>query len=171
MALIEKFHIVAESIPVMAGVELIEGTFVKLNSDGEVIKATGSASEVCLGVCGDTKSTSTSGLPSTNASSMGSFVNRVSDTFDETKASGEMTVYHSGGSFASNMFESLSYVPGEALYVSSNGKLTNVASSSGQVVAVCTKAPGAYDSGVPGLDTSNGSMQLSGSYIEFKLLV
>jgi hypothetical protein len=169
MALIEKYHVIADHYPVATGETIIEGMFGKLNSSGEVVLATGAASEVAIGVCGDTKSTSTSGLPTTNASSMGSFVNRVSDNFDETRASGRMTVYHSGGVFATNQYEALTFAVNEALYVSSNGKLKNTASTSGQIVGYVTKAPAAYDSGVPGTDI-NGSLTL-GNYMEFKLVV
>ena len=176
MALIEKFVVIADHYPVNSSASLIEGMFVKLNSSGEVVAATGGASEVALGVCADTKSTSTSGLPSTNNAYVGgtlgasaTFVNRVSDTFDETKASGRMTVYHGGGIFASNQYEALTFAVNEALYVSASSKLTNVASTSGQIVGYVTKAPAAYDSGVPGTDI-NGSLTL-GNYMEFKLKI
>jgi len=171
MALIEKYHVVAAFYPVKAGEEIIEGMWGKLDSNGELVLATGASGEYAIGVCGDTKSTSTSGLPSTNASSQGAFVNRVSDMYDETKASGKMTVYMSGGEFATNQYETDvgSAVPSDPLYVSSNGKLQAAASTSAQIVARLTKAAGAYDSGVPGLDV-NGSLTL-GNYCEFKLVL
>jgi len=173
MALIEQFHVVADHFPVASSVtNLIEGMFVKQDSSGNIIKATGGASERALGVSGDTKSTSLSGLPSTNDSSMGAFVNRVSDSFDETRASGRCTVYHSGGKFASNQYVAAPSTPwavGLPLYVSSLALLTTDASTSAQIVATCTAVPGAYASGVPGIDT-NGSITL-GNYIEFKLEV
>src|SRR3990170_4087075 len=128
MALIPEFHVVADHYPVNADVtNLIEGMFVMLNSAGEAIKATGGSGTRALGVSDDTKSTSQSGLPATNESSQGAFVNRVSDTFDETKASGRITIYHSGGKFASNQYEaspSEPYAVGLPLYVSGNALLT-----------------------------------------------
>lgn len=175
MALIEQFHIVADHYPVASGQEIIEGQLVKLNSSGEVVIADGSSGEVVLGVAGDTKSTSVSGLPTVNNARLGTggtseaFVNRVSDTFDETKASGRMTVYHSGGKFATNRFNAGTYSVGDALYAASDGDFTNVASTSMQIVAYLTKVPGAFESGVPGIDV-NGSITL-GSYIEFKLVI
>lgn len=171
MALIEKFFIVADHYPVKTGVEIIEGMFVKLDANGEVVLATGTSNEVALGVAADTKSTDTSGLPSTNDAEPGSvpFVNRVSDSFDETRASGRMTVYHSGGTFASNQFFGSGYLVNDPLYVHSSGKLTRVASASGQVVAYLTKIPAATASGVPGTDVS-GDLSL-GSYGEFKLVI
>ena len=169
MALIEQFHIVADHFAVASGQEIIEGQLVKLNSAGEAVIADGSSGEVVIGVAGDTKSTSVSGLPTTNDSSQGAFVNRVSDTFDETKASGRMTVYHSGGKFATNRFQSGSFSVGDSLYAHSTGNFTNVASTSGQVVAILTQVPGDFDSGVPGIDI-NGSLTL-GNFIEFKLII
>lgn len=174
MALIEKFVVVSTQFPVNASAELVEGMFVKLNSSGEIVVCTGASGEIALGVCADTKSTSVSGLPSTNVAYLGSngaatssFTNRISDQYDETKGSGKMTVYFSGGEFQSNQYTSRSYTVGEALYIASTGKLDNVASTSGQIVGTVLKAPGATDSGVPGLDV-NGSMTL-GNYIQFKL--
>jgi hypothetical protein len=176
MALIERFHVIADHYNVAAGEEIIEGMIVTLNSSGEVVLATGASGEIALGIAGDTKSTSVSGLPTTNAASLGaggvdqSFINRVSDTFDETKASGRITVYHTGGSFATNQFAALSYSVNDPLYVASTGKLTNVASTSNQIIGYVTKAQSPYDSGVPGIDV-NGSMALVGNYIEFKLAI
>lgn len=182
MALIEKFHIVADHFAVHTGEEIIEGMIVKLNSAGEVVIASGASGEIAIGIAGDTKSISVSGLPTTNAARLGvggtssSFVNRVSDTFDETKASGRMTVYHSGGSFATNQYETvdsmlspITYAVNDPLYVSANGKFTQEASTGGQIIAYLTKVPGAYDSGVPGIDV-NGSLSL-GNYMEFKLVI
>jgi hypothetical protein len=174
MALIERFVVVADHHPVASGEEIIEGQWVKLNTSGEVVIADGSSGEIALGVAGDTKSTSTAGLPSTNDALLGApatsqqFVNRVSDTFDETKASGRMTVYNGGGSFATNQYEGTPAV-NDSLYVASNGNAQTSASTSGQIVGLVTKAAGAFDSGVPGVDV-NGSLSL-GNYIEFKLLI
>lgn len=176
MALIEEFHVVADHYPVDSTVtNLIEGMFVMLSSStGNAIKATGASGTRCIGVSGDTKSTSTSGLPATNNAQPTNtpFVNRVSDSFDETKASGRVTVYHSGGKFASNQYEPspvATYTVGQALYVSANSLLTSDASANSQVVGTLTALPGPFASGVPGIDIS-GSLTL-GNYIEFKLEV
>lgn len=174
MALIEKFVVVADHYPVHAGEEILEGMWVELNSSGEVILANGSASEVALGVAADTKSASTAALPSTNNAFIGAaavssqFVNRVSDAFDETKASGRMTVYHSGGTFATDQYTGTIAV-NDDLYVHSTGVLTATPSTSAQIVAYCVKAPGAYPSGVPGIDV-NGDLTL-GNYTEFKMVI
>lgn len=177
MALIERFVVVATQFVVDSAASLTEGMLVKLNSSGNVVLATGAASEYAIGICADTKSTSTPGIPSTNDAVIGSnggatskFVNRISDGYDETKASGKMTVYSAGGEFDTNQYDtSLSYTVGTPLYVKSDGTLTNSASSSGQIVALCLKAPTALDSGVPGLDV-NGSMTL-GNFMRIKLVI
>jgi FlaG/FlaF family flagellin (archaellin) len=169
MALIPKFIVVANEFPVQAGQSIIEGMFVKQYTDGTIVLATGASDEVALGIAGDTKSTSVSGLADTNASSVGAFVNRISDQFDETKASGKMTVYHSGGFFTSNQYETGSYTVSCPLYISVNGNLTVTPSASVQVVGYCTAVPAAYPSGVPGIDV-NGSISL-GNFLEFKLRI
>jgi len=175
MALIEKWFIIADHYPVVAGQEIIEGMFVKLDPTGAIVKATGAGGEIALGVAADTKSTSVSGLPSTNSAYIGAaataqqFINRVSDTFDETKASGRMTVYHNGGVFATNQFEAGSYAINDPLYVSGNGKLTVAASASTQIVGRVVKVPGAYPSGVPGTDVQ-GSISL-GDYLEYSQVI
>ena len=183
MALIEKYHVVAAFYPVHAGEEIIEGMWVKLNSDGEAILADGSSTEICIGVAGDTKTATTKvGIPTMNPShgfspdgltgTTTQFVNRVSDQYDETKASGKITVYMSGGEFATNQYETdvASMDPSApALYVSNLAKLTGTPSNSAQIVAMLTKSAGVFESGVPGIDV-RGSMSL-GNYCEFKMVI
>lgn len=173
MALIEEYHVVADSLTIDASVtNMIAGMFGMFNSTGNIVIATGAASTRAIGVSADTKSTSVSGLPATNSSSQGAFVNRVSDSYDETKASGRVTLYHAGGRFASNQYVAApvaTYTPGCALYVSSGGLLTPDASANAQVVATCVAVPAAFPSGVPGIDIT-GSLTL-GNYIDFILLV
>ena len=190
MALIPKFHILAAHYPVLAGEEIVAGMWVILDTaTGDVkLAKNASSSDLVIGVAGDTKSsTGQSGLPETNSAAIGggggfdangnvvgadtaaAFQTRVSDTFDETKASGRMTVYQNGGVFATNEYEATGIVVNSPLYVSTNGKLTTTPSLSGQIVAYCTVAPGPYESGVPGTDI-NGSMSL-GNYLEFKMVI
>ena len=194
MALIPKFHILAAHYPVKAGEHIVAGQWVVLDVTGEVKRATGASGELVIGVAGDTKSTHVSGLPETIGAGIGGggrfdvngdpvpaaltdsrtsphahgapFQTRVSDGFDETKASGRMTVYQSGGVFATNEYTGIIGV-NDPLYATTYGKLT--ASPGLQIVAYCTVAPGPYESGVPGTDI-NGSMSL-GNYLEFKMVV
>ena len=167
MALIEKYHVVASGHTVGAD-DIKEGQFVSLNASGEVVLSDGTG--VTLGVAGDTKSDSASAMPGVT----GKWQNRVSDYFDETLASGMITVYHGGGEFATDQFEAdvEAADPGVKLYVSANGKLQ--VASNGDAVATLTRAAGVYPSGVPGTDI-NGDLALAGEnsnqYIEFQLLV
>jgi len=167
MALVEKFFVVASEHPVGTS-DIKEGQVVKLNSSRMIVPYDGDG--VVLGIAGDTKSTSASAMPGVYPG----WQNRVPDGFDETKASGLMTVYENGGEFATDQYEDdvLTALPGVNLYASSNGKLQ--ATSSGNAIAVLTRAAGPYISGVPGIDI-NGDMALRGEhsnqYIEFKLLV
>lgn len=167
MALVELFHVVAANHTV-GSTAIDEGQLVKLNTSGEAVPYDGSG--VVIGVAGDTKSSSASAMPGIATG----WQNRASDSYNETAASRELTVYMAGGQFATDQFETdvESANVGVKLYASSNGKLQ--ATSSGDAVAVLTKAAGSYPSGVPGTDI-NGDLALSGDnsnqYIEFKLLV
>ena len=177
MALIEKFHVVAAERDVASGESIKEGQLVSLNTSGEVVLA--STNAAVYGIAADTKSTSASAMPGIASG----WQSRVSDYFDETSASGKMTVYHSGGEFATDQFATnvASANPGTLLYGNASGVL-DTATEAGQTsstagvlpVARLTQADGSYPSGVPGVDI-NGDQALSGensnTYIEFKLLV
>jgi hypothetical protein len=167
MALVELYHVVADFYDVNSAADVVEGMFLQQNSSGELILATGGAGTKALGVAGDTKSTAP-GMPKVNGSS-DNFVNRVSDPFvNESSASGKMTVYHSGGKFATDQYDDgVSYTVGDDLFVGSDGKLTSASSANSQVVATVVAVPGPFDSGVPGT-TVNGSLSL-GTYLVFKL--
>jgi hypothetical protein len=175
MALIPLFHVVADEFPVSSD-EMIMGSFVKFDTSGNVTNADGTASEWAIGIAGDTKSDSVSGIPSTNGAIIGNkttkeaFVNRVSDGLtDETKASQLMTVYHSGGKFATDQYDATaSYVPGDALYVGADGALQPTSAGSSQIVGRVVKE-GDFPSGVPGVDV-DGDITL-GEYLTFILLV
>lgn len=177
MALVEKFHVVAAERPVATGQTIKEGQCVALNTSGEVVVESVSYG-MTYGIAGDTKSTSASYMPGVASG----WQNRVSDYFDETKASAKMTVYHSGGEFATDQFATnvANATPYTALYAKS-GVLDTSGEGAGAsyVVAYLTQAAGSYPSGVPGVDV-NGDMALSGdsttgsggtTYIEFKLVI
>jgi len=185
MALIERFHVVAAERPVATGETIKEGMVVSLNNAGEVvIQGTGPNGTFVLpyGLAGDTKSTSASSMPGVYSG----WQNRVSDYFDETKASAKMTVYHSGGEFATDMFRANvgALTTTMAPLYAINGYLVTVDSQASGVVARLVKCAGYEMSGVPGVDT-NGDMALkseaytsTGSdstytdkYIEIKLVI
>ena len=174
MALVEKFHVVAAERPVAADITIKEGQVVSLNALAQVVLESATY-PIPYGIAGDTKSTTASAMPGIVAG----WQNRASDYFDETKASGKMTVYHSGGEFATDQFHS--NVAGvttllTTLYARS-GVLNTVGEDAGPTsypVARLTQVDGAYPSGVPGTDI-NGDMALAGdntnTYIEFKLII
>ena len=183
MALIELYFVVADHLQVKDQEEIIEGDFVKIDAVTGKLVLCDTAGERPYGVAGDTKSVATSGMPSMNEANLSNgddmlgtpnprgFVNRVSDSFDETKASGRLTVYHSGGKFATNRYvvAGAAFAPGVPLYVTNDGRLTTVDGGVKFIVAICVKAPSAYPSGVPGTDV-DGSMSL-GDYLEYKLVI
>lgn len=170
MALIPKFFVVATEYPIASDETAIKmGQLVQMNTAGTVELGT---SGVILGLAGDTNSSTAASMPGV----YDGWQNRVSDSFNETKASGLMTVYTNGGEFATDMFEDdvLTADLGAYLYASASGNLQ--AGISGTPIAVLTRAAGPYPSGVPGVDVpSYNDMALKGEqdnqYIEFKLLI
>ena len=171
MALIEKFMVVAAEKPVASSATIKEGVIVSLNASGEVVLPSAQF-PIPYGIAGDTKSTSASAMPGVQSG----WQNRVSDYFDETKASGKITVYHSGGEFATDQFVAnvANVAIGAPLYANlTTGQLDDQVTASG-IVARLIKAAGAYPSGVPGTDI-NGDQAVSGdnsnTYIEIKLVI
>ena len=172
MALVPRYHVVADELPIYSGANVTMGSVVTLDSEGRVVQAT--PSDDALGLAGDTKDQSTPGIPSTNPAHLGvggeeiKFTNRVSDPIDETRASAEMTVYHSGGKFATDQYDmTQSYTPMDDLYFDASGQITNVNTGSGIIGKVITE--GEFMSGVPGTDI-NGDISL-GDFLTFKLTV
>lgn len=171
MALIERYHVVAAERDVASGETIKEGQIVSLNSSGEVVLQS-ATNPAPYGIAGDTKSTSASSMPGISSG----WQNRASDYFDETSASGKMTVYHSGGEFATDQFSSnvSSATIGDSLYANNGLLCTAAESTTSGVVAKLIKAAGTYPSGVPGIDL-NGDQALGGdnsnTYLEIKLTI
>lgn len=177
MALIEIYHVVADMYAVDPDwtTAINEGEWVALTTSGTSVyaqRADGSTDRV-IGVAGDTMSNTTPGTPYAaqlvvNAAGATRWTqNRVSDFFNETLASGKITVYTGGGKFATDKFVGAgAFAAGTELYVSTAGLLTSVDAGNSQVVAVSVAAAAAYPSGVPGTDTTDGSLSL-GDYLTF----
>ncbi len=182
MALIEIYHVVADMYPVDVDWTnpIIEGQCVRLTAGGQAARATGGVGTRTMGLAGDSMTTTvpTAANPHTPYSAALTVngaggtqwtQNRVSDAFNETLASGMITVYNGGGKFATTEYEILAgaapiaYGVGNALYSSANGRLTNVASVSAVIVADVVGTPAAYPSGVPGTAVQS-SMSL-GTYM------
>lgn len=181
MALIEIYHVIADMYPLdpdwLGTPEILEGTLMTLDAAGFATTCDGTTDR-CIGIAGDTSSNATSGTPYAasliinGAGATRQTENRVSDFFNETLASGKITIYHSGGTFATDLFETGVEVdaPPHLLYASANGYLQDADAGNGQIVGTMTAAVQAWDSGVPGTDTAHGSMSL-GDYVTFKLEV
>jgi hypothetical protein len=156
MAIIPLYYVVADTYPVdSTTVDIAEGQCVALTSAGvRRCDGTGGVQKV-IGLAGDTKAVSN--MYSTMPGVSTGWQNRVSDGYDETKASGMLTVYHSGGVFATDMFVNSNvaaanvgdYFKADA----STGNLTwDSATKSLVSIAQLVAPAGAYPSGVPGTD-------------------
>jgi hypothetical protein len=180
MSLIPLHHVVADELPVSDN-EMLMGSFVGLDVDGNVVPlvlgSNTAGALIPLGIAGDTKSDSQASLPSTNGALIHSqttqtpFVNRVSDMFDETKAAGLMTVYYSGGKFATNIYSdqdtlTADFAPGDLIHWDVAAGLNT--SATGTLIA-SVLAHGEYGSGVPGTDI-DGDISL-GEYVTVKLAI
>ena len=191
MALVEKYHVIAAVYDVDPNsAEIKEGMLVALNGANGVRRVTTGDDNKVLGVSGDTFSTSASAMPGVGTGYISggnevSFQNRVSDYFDETKASGKVTVYFGGGEFATDQFVDANVdatkIGSYLIADEATGTLKYGGADPGTLsaagtppVAMLTKAAGMYPSGVPGVDL-NGDRALGGDnsnqYIEFKLMV
>lgn len=203
MALIEVYHVVADQYPVdpsWTSPDTLEGKIVSINSSGYVVPCDGSAAAPIhgagasypFGLAGDTQSDSTASTPYTSSvvisgnayvnpttgeynGQFGSTVNRVSDFYNETRASGLMTVYHSGGKFKTDQIvdptdlsDWSGTVPGAPLFATSTGLITPDTSNSTIVVGRFISI-GEEQSGVPG--TVARSSTSLGTYVTFKLTI
>ena len=188
MALIERYHTVASALSVDrdSANDIIEGAPVQLETSGGatvVQRFDGNATaDFCMGIAGDSFDQDSGNHPYSETvvvSGTGgtrSTQNRVSDMFDETVASGQITVYNGAGEFFTDQYDTGgTYTPGLALYATNGGLISNAANANiiGRVIA----APAAYPSGVPGVDDTpenattsaiNGSTSL-GDFLHFQL--
>jgi hypothetical protein len=177
MALIPIFQVVADEYYVDPNwtTDILAGNFVTL-SGGYAVRANGNTDSI-LGVAGDTQSTSSSVTPYAtqliiNGAGQKRWTeNRVSDFYNETGASGKITIYTSGGKFATDLYGTMvTTATANSLYVGTTGKLTSsTPGGTANVVAKLVAAPTAWPSGVPGTDVS-GSTSL-GTYITFVLQI
>src|ERR1035437_4126969 len=104
MALVEVFHVVANEYPVDTSSpnnDIKEGMLVAFNGANGVRRVDAVTGVLgVIGIAGDTKSSSASAMQGVYPG----WQNRVSDSFDETKASAKLTVYSSGGIFATDQY-------------------------------------------------------------------
>ena len=189
MAIIPVHHTIATQYAVASGsgsitegmgVALAVDSASDLNPYAKLLDANGGFT---IGLAGDSKLTSSSGnaysdsvVVSGSGSTRGT-VNRVSDMFDETLASGKITVYMGVGEFLTDQFVSSEFdafgdnAAGATLYVvqsgANAGKITTTSSNNGNKIGYLIAAQNAYPSGVPGTEI-NGSTSL-GNFIRIAL--
>jgi len=185
MALIVEYHVVADMYPVNTASAISAGMLISLTAGLAVPTPTGgTATKTCLGIAGDSslnaegQTTAYSANLVIGADGAGSrwTENRVSDFYDETMASQKITVYNGGGKFW--VSEDLIDVPAD---IAGGELLRPSAATAGfwddgatvannDEVALAVGANTAYDSGVPGTATTDGSMSL-GNYVPLVLRI
>jgi len=177
MALIPVYHVVPSYYDVdpshdVTNNPIIMGEFVALNSSNYVTQT--NVTTLAVGIAGDTIANDQGYTPYTadiiisGGGHIRTTSNRVSDFFDETRGSGKMTVYHSGGEFWTDRYVTgATWTRGANVFTNANGLLTPTDPGSGRVVGRHLDGPEDYPSGVPGTDVS-GSITL-GTYVRFAL--
>jgi hypothetical protein len=183
MALIEWFHVVADELPIDTdyATDIPQGRLVSLDTDGYVKLALDTNGNLAIGLAGDSRSQGTTsytpesgsalqyGGSGDSTSAKGALVigawgagrrntqNRIADNYNETLASGKMTVYHQGGVFWTDQYDSTEMaaaVPGQRLYAGNVAELGDgcfkTTSTVGWVVAQLFQGPLSFPSGVPG---------------------
>tara|TARA_Y100000310_G_scaffold55023_1_gene50416 strand:+ start:6475 stop:7032 length:558 start_codon:yes stop_codon:yes gene_type:complete len=185
MAIIVEQHVVADRyVPASA---ITAGHLVTQNAAGQAVSAVAGSTDA-IGVAGDSwlaaegQTTAYSDqvtIGSTDSSTPRQrwTENRVSDFYDETRASGLITVYHGGGKFwiLNTLFDSdaTDVVPGDKLQVTAAGTAgewgRGAGDVAGEIVGMAVGASQAYQSGVPGTDIQ-GSITL-GNFVPVTLRI
>jgi hypothetical protein len=178
MALIPEYFVIADMYPVSSSA-VTAGMIVALNSSGQVVPAPTSTSvgQAAIGIAADSsldaagQTTAYSAQVTVGADGAGSrwTENRVSDFYDETVASQKITVYNGGGKFwvSEDLFDAAASVtPGTPLGISNvtAGEWEESSVTDDDICGIAVGSNTAYDSGVPGTDTTDGSISL-GNYI------
>ena len=175
MALIVEQHVVADMYPV-GTTAISAGMPLMFDTDGNVIPTNAADLTTVIGIAGDsfltTEGQTTAysaqvviGATDADTARRRFTSNRVSDMYNETLASGKMTVYNGGGKF----WISDDLVTGEGtmnagdlLEAAANGQYV-AGATAGEVIALVTGVAQQYSSGVPGTDTPDGSNALGTS--------
>ncbi len=178
MALIVEYHVVADmyevgSLDVKAGMLVGFGTGANA---GKIVPAIVGSETAVIGIAGDSalssgQTTAYSDTVLIGANSTSRYTsNRVSDFYNETAASGKITVYNGGGKFwiSEDLFDGADasgVTAGQLLGLGdTNGYWETSAVTADNVVAIAAGTVSAYSSGVPGTDTTDGSITL-GDYV------
>ena len=182
--IIPVYRVTSSYFPIAATTTIEAGHCVTLDSNGYVTKKTGNSGNAAIGLCGDRN----------RASEAYEWVNRVSDSGNETAGSGMMTVYHSGGEFYVDVNDSAITTPqGSAItgVVASNatttvgtllypdgtaGLLDSAQLGSDAAVGIVLEAAAALDSGIPGEYEPGSSVEyaddsVARTWVRIKLLI
>lgn len=200
MALIEKYMGIAaiQKVDVTSTPsDIKEGMLVYLNGANGVRRVDETNKNKVYGIAADTFSQTAAAMPGIDKTAVvgagrtASWQGRASDGYDETRSSGKMSVYVSGGEYATDQFRDSNVaaanvgqimVAGGTSYeglLDNSSTYANVSTAivaGRQPIAMLTLAKGAYPSGVPGVDVlPNNDIALKGdntnTYIEIKLLI
>jgi len=182
MALIVEYHVNADMYAVGA-TAITQGMLVGFNSSSQIVPTT-AATDLSVGIAGDaalaaeaaTTAYSANLTVGANGNGTRFTENRVSDFYDETTASQKVTVYNGGGKFhvSDDVFDTAADISGGELLrpsAATAGYWDDGATvANNDEVGLAVSASVAYDSGVPGTDTSSGSISL-GDYVAVVLRV
>ena len=182
MALIVEYHVVADMYPV-GGTAISAGMLVSFNANTQIVPspintalAIGIAGDSALNAQGQTTANSAQVVIGADGAGTRWTENRVSDFYDETVASQKITVYNGGGKFwvSSDLLDAGTVLAaGEFMQVGAVAAgewLDGGTNAIGDTVALCVGPVSAYDSGVPGTETTDGSMSL-GNYFPVVLRI
>ncbi len=180
MAIIVEQHVVADHYPVGA-TSITAGMLVSFAS-GLIVPTTASA-DTSIGIAGDsflttegqTTAYSAQVVIGANGAATRWTENRVSDFYNETAASQRVTVYTGGGKFwiSTNLIDSAAAIAaGNKMQSGGTAGFwaAGATSTVGEMIGVAASALTPYPSGVPGTDTTDGSITL-GNYIAMILRV
>jgi len=183
MALIVEQHVIADMYITSAAAQstgISAGMAIALNAAGEAIQATTALKAKVVGIAGDSLLTTagqttaysaqvTIGAVDADTARTRWTSNRVSDMYDETLASGKITVYNGGGKFwlSDDLLTDVATQAVGDLLIADDGGLMETADAigteTGVIVGRVVGIPQEYPSGVPGTDTTDGSIALGTS--------
>ena len=182
MALIVEYHVIADMYAVGTGA-IEAGMIVEQDANSLVVAQSDATAVNNLGIAGDSalaaegQTTAYSAQVTIGAGGAGTrwTENRVSDFYDETTASQKITVYNGGGKFwiSADLLQTGSAAASAGVLFGSSatdGEWLVQGPAANQIVAIGVGASQAYDSGVPGTATANGSMTL-GDYFPVVLRI
>ena len=161
---IRQLTVNTPSYPVAPGALIQAGAPVGLNADGDIAVYDGDTVDNFIGISADAKldsntQTSYSGTPVYSGATPSTrwTQNRIPDAYDNTWASGRITVFTGSSTLLfTDQFDADAFgsgvAPGAAIYAGVDGKFTTEASGDIDKVAILMSGPAVVPSGIPGKD-------------------